>query len=138
MIRIAAALLAAHAVLAAASPAIRHTSEACAEHQDDLMHAEPVSQTYAPIDQAKNQAYASHLRVTTNDEHARAEPYQLDDLYGNPVYQMPLGSGKPTDPTVRLDDGMFTGKSKGNSAHFLGIPFAEPPCVATSANFPGS
>ena len=30
-------------------------------------------------------------------------------------------------PTVRLDQAVFTGKTRGNSAHYLGIPFAYPP-----------
>ncbi|KZV67946.1 carotenoid ester lipase precursor [Peniophora sp. CONT] len=31
------------------------------------------------------------------------------------------------DPTVQLDKASFTGKTRGNSAHYLGIPFAYPP-----------
>jgi hypothetical protein len=39
------------------------------------------------------------------------------------------GSTKPPDsnPKVRLDDGLFVGHRKGQTDHFLGIPFALPP-----------
>ncbi|KZV61365.1 alpha beta-hydrolase [Peniophora sp. CONT] len=32
-----------------------------------------------------------------------------------------------TNPTVRLDEATFTGKIQGNTAHYLGIPYASPP-----------
>jgi len=31
------------------------------------------------------------------------------------------------DPTVKLGNGVFTGKTSGSVQKFLGIPFAQPP-----------
>lgn len=38
------------------------------------------------------------------------------------------------DPTVQLDKASFTGKTRGNSAHYLGIPFAYPPYVSAPSS----
>lgn len=40
------------------------------------------------------------------------------------------------DPTVQLDQASFTGKTRGDSAHYLGIPFAYPPYVLISSRYP--
>lgn len=37
-------------------------------------------------------------------------------------------------PTVKLDAGTFTGTTDGISQRFLGIPFAQPPCVCLTYN----
>lgn len=34
-------------------------------------------------------------------------------------------------PSVQLDAGTFNGIASGNVDQFLGIPFAQPPCVAS-------
>jgi hypothetical protein len=38
-------------------------------------------------------------------------------------------------PQVYLDDGIFTGLTKGETDQFLGIPFAHPPCVLALSPF---
>ena len=38
-------------------------------------------------------------------------------------------------PQVYLDDGVFTGLKKGETDQFLGIPFAQPPCVLALSFF---
>lgn len=38
------------------------------------------------------------------------------------------------DPTVILDNATFTGLNSGSVVQFLGIPFAQPPYVASPKN----
>ncbi len=49
------------------------------------------------------------------------------------AYLAPLICGSA--PTVRLDDATVIGTSDGVSTSYLGIPFAEAPCVLMNCSF---